>query len=591
MDESHPGSKDIPQQKDARSLLLAAERAPLTESLSLKLQATAITLAQKDAAQAGRILSTIRQQELTVQQRLEFIQLQARLALLNDNPGVALDWLSPFIDANPGMSKTDQISLRQLRASAYYEARSFLASATELIYIDSLLTGSDLPYKTNHEKIWNALIELPEDTLTNRAKQALTSDMRGWLSLAALAKRYREDPSTQLKELKKWLQVWSHHPAAESLPSSLRILDKIVKNQPQKIAMLLPLQGDLLPYGNAIRDGFLAAHYQSKGNNESMPLISIYDSSKLDIRQVYQAAVEDGAELIIGPLDKEKVGALKDMPDRTIPVLALNRSATSNAATTNSSENFYQFGLAPEDEVIQIARQAWQEGFKRALVIVPDDEWGMRNSTIFMDEWNSLGGSIADATFFNTSKDYSKMVQSLLEVEASQKRATDLRRIIRDRFEFNARRRKDVDFILLLANPAQAKGINPTLAFFYAEDLPVYATSHINSGADSLIDYIDLNGIRFCDIPWKLTESGPLLRNIQQNWPLSSNTLAPLYALGVDVYHLYPRLDQLEQIESDKLFGMTGVLTLNDRRVINRRLTWAHIRNGKVVPMPLVINH
>ena len=85
--------------------------------------------------------------------------------------------------------------------------------------------------------------------------------------------------------------------------------------------------------------------------------------------------------------------------------------------------------------------------------------------------------------------------------------AGDLRRIIRQPFEFDPRRRQDIDFIFLLANPSQARGIKPTLAFFFAEDLPVYSTSHMNDNSESRIDYLDLAGIRFCDIPWKLTRS------------------------------------------------------------------------------------
>lgn len=582
--------KVISQKRDAQDLLIAAERAPLRESLTLKLDATEIILANHEISQASLVLSTIHEQDLTLQQRMKFIRLQAELAILTKQPKVALNWLSAEHVPKHEISAENQILLSQLRATAYYDARSFLASATELIFIGNSLAADEQKRSMYHERIWLALTELPEHTLTTQATMAVTSDMRGWLSLAALAKKYRDDPSTQLAELNKWRQIWSYHPAADLLPSSLKLLHSIVKNQPERIAILLPLKGDLSPYGNAIRDGFLAAHFQSKNSNESPPSINIYDSSTPAISAVYQQAIDEGAQFVIGPLDKKKVAELNSLPDKLIPILALNRASTRTANPTHNRSDFYQFGLSPEDEVIQVARQAWQEGHRRALVIVPDDEWGMRNSTIFMDIWDTLGGTIADTTFFATSKDYSEMVQSVLEVDASDKRSEDLRRTIRERFEFNPRRRKDIDFILLLANAAQAKGINPTLAFFYAEDLPVYSTSHINSGSESLIDYIDLNGIRFCDIPWKLTESGPLFRKIHQNWPSSSDTLAPFYALGVDAYHLYPRLNQLEQISDDKLFGMTGVLTLNSDRVINRRLTWAHIRNGKVMSIPLVID-
>jgi len=299
----------------------------------------------------------------------------------------------------------------------------------------------------------------------------------------------------------------------------------------------------------------------------------------------HNAAVTDGAEFIIGPLERNNVSRLNEEDHLTIPVLALNR--IQNAGVTGKT--FYQFGLAPEDEVIQVANQAWREGFRRALVLMPDNEWGQRNFSVFLDRWQNLGGEIADKQMFASQKDYSKLVQSLLSVDASEKRASDLRRIIREPFEFDPRRRQDIDFIFLLANPLQARGINPTLAFFFAEDLPVYSTSHINDNAESRIDYMDLNGIRFCDIPWKLTRSNYLQLQIQSRWSSARKTLAPFYALGVDAYHLFPRLEQLEKIPSDRIFGSTGILSLDDHRVISRQLMWAQIKNGQVSPVPIVV--
>ncbi len=587
--ETTQKKNDKTMQGNVQSLLVAAARTSSPESNSLKLKAIEILLSRQDFPEVALILPTILERDLTTSQKIKYAGIQARLALSRNLPKEALTWLSSAHIPDAEISLHDQLSLSETRAAAYYQARSFLAAATELIFIDSLLKGQKL--QSNHENIWSALTELPEHTLTNLATKAVTSDIRGWLSLAALAKKYRNNPTRQLQELNKWRQIWSHHPAAKQLPASLTLLNNIVRNQPKQIALLLPLQGELSIYGAAIRDGFLAAHYQNKVHSDSSPGISIYDSSVSDIRQVYKQAIDEGAEFVIGPLDKNKVSQLMESSGPNVPVLALNRAASANNMQQGKTGYFYQFSLSPEDEVVQVAKQAWQEGLRRALVIVPDDEWGVRNSTIFMDTWNAMGGQIADVTFFTNSKDYSKMVQTLLEVDESEKRASNLRRTIRDRFEFDPRRRKDVDFIFLLANPVQAKGINPTLAFFYAEDLPVYSTSLINSGSDSRLDSIDLNGIRFCDIPWRLTESGTLFSAIQENWQASSGPLGPFFALGVDAYHLFPRLNQLEEIPDYKIFGMTGILTLNSDRVIIRRLTWAQIRNGKVMAIPLVTEH
>ena len=586
--KQQPGAKINPEQQNVQGLLMAAERASPPESNSLKLSAVNALLADSENDQARRVLSSMQLSELTEAQLTAYIRFQADSSLRLNQPKTTLKWLTSAHVDQANLSKEEKIAFGRLRASAYYETRSYLASATELVFIDGLLDHS--AKQANHEQIWNALAEIPETTLTNLANTAVTSDMRGWLSLSAMAKKYRENPTRQLQELNNWKLIWSYHPAAKILPSSLALLADLVSSQPRDIALLLPLHGELAAFGGAIRDGFLAAHYQNMSTSEFIPEIHIFDTSGGDIVNLYNTAVAAGAEMIVGPLDKANVTKLKALNSVSVPILSLNRAIAAGPETGSSSPQIYQFGLSPEDEVIQVAGQAWMEGLTRALVIAPNDEWGTRNSTTFMDTWHDLGGAIAEVTYFNNSRDYSEVVQELLNINDSEKRASDLRRIIRERFEFTPRRRMDIDFIFLLANPTQARGINPTLAFYYAEDLPVYSTSHINSGSDSLIDYIDLNGVRFCDIPWKLSGTGQLYEQVTQSWEAAKGILAPFYALGIDAYHLHPRLKQLEQIPDAKIFGMSGILTMDDEKNIRRRLSWAQIRNGQLTVIPQVVD-
>ena len=398
-----------------------------------------------------------------------------------------------------------------------------------------------------------------------------------------MTKQYHNDPLRQLQELNNWKKIWSHHPAAAQLPASLQMLSRVVKEQPSAIALLLPMQGDLGSFGRAVRDGVLAAHYERGDNGrQKFTSIRIYDTSISEIGDLVNTAVADGAELIIGPLDRDKVSVLSSMK-LTVPVVALNR-------TIGQQENpdLYQFGLAPEDEIIQVADQVRKEGYLKALAIVPEGEWGDRNLAVFRNRWNALGGIMVEEARFSDQRDYSDLVKGLLKVDQSERRSNELRRIIGKRFEFTPRRRQDIDFIFLLANPVQARGINPTLAFFYADDIPVYATSHVHEYSESRIDAIDLNGIRFCDIPWKLTSGDKIQKKIQKFWRSSQSTLAPFFALGIDAYRLYPRLSQLKEIPGERLFGATGILTLRNNTVV-RKLMWAQFKNGNVITLPIVL--
>jgi outer membrane PBP1 activator LpoA protein len=267
-----------------------------------------------------------------------------------------------------------------------------------------------------------------------------------------------------------------------------------------------------------------------------------------------------------------------------MPILALNRTLDGS-----SNPNLYQFALAPEDEMIQVADQVFREGKKNALIIFPDSDWGERNVTAFRNRWLSLGGNIVNNAAYANQKDYSTMVKSLLDVDLSEGRASNLRRIIGQSFEFTPRRRQDIDFVFLLGNQTQARGINPTLAFYYAEDIPVYSTSHVYEYSESRIESIDLNGIRFCDIPWKLNTPDASQQQLQNLWPGTRGGLAAFYALGVDAFRLYPRLEQMKQLTNERIYGSTGILSLNPNNILVRRLLWAQFANGEVITSPQVV--
>ena len=148
--------------------------------------------------------------------------------------------------------------------------------------------------------------------------------------------------------------------------------------------------------------------------------------------------------------------------------------------------------------------------------------------------------------------------------------------------ETQPERRNDLDAILMLASHEEAKQIKPLLAFNFAQDLPVYASSsvHIPGQVDT---NNDLSGVQFPDIPWVFNQSNPLRTQIEQARPFLSDRYTRFYALGADAYLLAPRLSLLREIENSFAQGLTGKLNINPEGVIERELQWAMDRNGKAV--------
>ena len=152
-------------------------------------------------------------------------------------------------------------------------------------------------------------------------------------------------------------------------PDRITVLPQMITQAPDTVALILPLSEEYSKFGEAIRDGFIAAHYQSREKKR----IVVYDSNSSEIIELIEQASRDNADVIVGPLDRQKVTALANyrLPVKT---LALNRAGGSSEQT-----NLFQFGLAPEDESEQVARKAFEVGYRRALVIAPETDWGERN--------------------------------------------------------------------------------------------------------------------------------------------------------------------------------------------------------------------
>ena len=273
------------------------------------------------------------------------------------------------------------------------------------------------------------------------------------------------------------------------------------------------------------------------------------------------------------------------MPSLPVPVLTLNYPDTQPVTPV---QGLYQFGLAAEDEARQVARQAYLEGHRFAMVMIPSQDWSERSAKAFTEEWQKLGGTVVNTSQFIGTGDYSRVIKSSMQIEQSQARAVELERRLGTNLQFEARRRQDVDMIFLIADPAQARQVKPTLAFHYAGHIPVYATSHIYSGIPNPGIDRDLNGIRFNTMPWLFDNQSPEKKMIDQNTQ-SSAIYSRLHALGIDAFRLYPRLPQLAQVPEMRIYGATGALHLLPDGRIEREQIWARIRNGVAQPLPTVV--
>lgn len=484
----------------------------------------------------------------------------------------------------------DQLSIQQQqqfhnnRAILFDKIGDVLISLNERVALGTLLS-SNVDINKNNNAIWQQLSKLTYEELRVFTATADDPILQGWLELASISKQSQSNLETQNTEIISWISTHPNHPASQHLPSDLALLQQLIETRPSNIAVLLPLQGKLAKASQAIRDGFLAAYFshQSTQNNEAInhnPAVVFYDTSTDDILSVYDKAVGNGADIIIGPLAKENVTILHNQPELTTPVLALNY-IDDLSDTGDTNKPLYQFGLSLEDEAIQVADRAWLEGHRQAAVLFSTAKWGQRAANAFINRWEEYGGTIVLNRSLKEAGSYSKTIETMLEIDKSHQRSTQLKRLFGRGFEFEPRRRADIDMIFLVARSQEGRQIKPTLNFHYATNIPVYATSQIYSSANSSNKNSDLNNIRLTTSPWVLKTDIP-----EKQLITSQLTVNPaydqLYALGVDSFALHSRLTQLYQLNDQQLYGTTGQLSIDKNKRVSRKQLWARIYRGKL---------
>jgi len=573
--------------------------APAETRPDFQMKAASMLLKGNYIAQAKRALQDISRDGLSPTQQLDINLLAARIALAESNPAAALEALQQA--PSPLTSNEQRALYHMLRAQAYSRAGNLIEAVREYIqrepYLVAPIDAPPIPVseiEDNQLLIWQSLMLLSEEMLQQLRIDPPPDSLSGWLELALLAKSTQHEVPISGAALNNTLTTWhQNYPnikVSENILASINAWRSGALTHPEKIALLLPMSGNFAGPAEIIRDGFFAAHFNKK-TNQPPPSIRLYDTTANGRSAVeqYQQAIDDGADFIVGPLNKVNVESLINNRinegDAAVPTLTLNYSGNPEAFT----KNLYQFGLAPEDEARQLAERAWLDGYNQALAIVPEGEWGARILRAFNDSWEALNGTMAEQQTYASSKnDFSEPLRNLLNIDESQRRKKDLQQLLGTQLKFEPRRRQDADFILMVAFPRQARLIKPQLKFHYAGDLPVYATSHLYSGHLDKEANRDLDQITFCDIPWVLSrnrEENELNQRIQQLWPEKNNQYTRFYAMGIDAYNLIPQVGHMATFRYERYRGETGTLSLDESNRIYRQLPWARFKRGIARPL------
>lgn len=321
---------------------------------------------------------------------------------------------------------------------------------------------------------------------------------------------------------------------------------------PPHIALLLPQSGRMIKAAESIRDGFLAAYYQDLGASADSPSLRFYDSDAADIVTLVQQARADGAGLIVGPLDRERLDALIKAGPQGIPVLALN-SAEAGA------EDVYQFALAPEDEILRLSEWMAEEKIRQPLLLATADDSSQRQLRIFQAIWQANQG--------NTPK--------VLILDPTRKGGivAEIKELSRGKVRHDA---------LFLATPGLARQVQPALTYYH-NPLPLYSLSSAWDPTADASGQKDLDGLHFCDLPWMLEPARAEQAALYENFGRPVSGYDRLYAFGADAWTLTRQWQALADGEAISL--RSGSVRANSTRHLRRTPSCAEVRNGIASPI------
>ncbi|MCW8840070.1 MAG: penicillin-binding protein activator [Gammaproteobacteria bacterium] len=555
-----------------------AETSPSPESHEYRYLAAQAMFRAGLSNQANEQLDILAGRALTPDLRMKLQLLRAELPIKRD-PTITLELLRTPAVMEHQLALSNELYARYhlLRARAFAQLGEQFDASREYI-VRELYLQHPAHIEANQLAIWQSLSLLSTRSLRQQQLQPPPDVLSGWVELVKISRDYTLSPQAVQQRLNDWRQRYRGHPAGERLLQMLVERSRELAERPANIALLLPLSGRYAAAAQAIQDGLLAAYYQDPRRDTIT--LRIYDlgDDPEQVERVYQRAVDEGAEFVIGPLDKGAVERLANKQTLPAPTLALNY------AKTPDNERLYQFTLSPEDEAREVAERAWQEGHTRAAVLLPKSSLGDRLAEAFAERWQALGGTLASENRYDPEvNDFSIPIKSLLNLSDSELRKRRLNQLMAGGLEFIPRRRQDVDFIFISAFPRQARLLRPQLKFHHAGDLPILATSHLYNGQLNRDADRDMDDITFCDMPWTLSGDSPQQALRQKNaaeFQRHSGQLQRLVALGVDAYQLVPLLPILESSPFEHYRGETGKLSVTEDQRVKRSLLWAQFISG-----------
>ncbi len=316
---------------------------------------------------------------------------------------------------------------------------------------------------------------------------------------------------------------------------------------PRHIALILPLGSKTLgKVADAVKQGFIAG---ANADGKNAPAYRIYpaDDEAGSLAAQYRRAASDSAMAIIGGATRDGATALAREAGY-LPTLALNAPAV--ASDNDLPSQFFHVSLNLDWEARLAARAATDDGLRRVAVISAASPLARRIQESFEKEWIRLGGEVAvRIAFGNELGDGSRVISAMEKANA--------------------------DVVFLATEVRVARFARPYLPV----GIPVFATSLTIDPNASAVENLDLESVRFMEMPWFVQPDHPAVMAYARPLEPLPIDYERLYALGIDAWRIAQNLiaNPKQPITLD---GVTGRISLDGRQFV-RQLAAGEIRDGR----------
>ncbi len=245
---------------------------------------------------------------------------------------------------------------------------------------------------------------------------------------------------------------------------------------PVSVAILLPLSGESAEIGTALLDAAQLALFEI-GNPELVLLPRDTGGTSEGAVSAAKAALDDGAELILGPWFGSSAAA----------IAPLSRARGINVVTFSSDRTVagagvFVMGFLPTQQVARVVTFATEGGFTRFAAIAPDSRYGNLMITAFRDVCGAIATPVSRVSLYPeiavASSDASDVIREFADYEERQKTLEEQRQILAERDDEISRealRRLagrdtlgdvDYDAVLIADSGPRLRAVAPLLPYF-----------------------------------------------------------------------------------------------------------------------------